>query len=323
MLQREVAMIVQTANAQSYVNIANHICRVNGWQCQVVRKPSYALTQIDMYIGSQYDVAFDYWFIQYRKPRVVYMTVEGDFQFSYSWDKVRAVCSSIYCVTPTKWGRGIMEQHNVRIADVIYHALPDPPEPFPVFRSRPKPYDVVYLNARYDFLDERGSVIPDCERKGWRWWPAIRERFPAIGFVNVDGTPGTIVYRAPSDSYVYYLVVLGKVYASLTTHEGFGLNPIMALAVGDKVVGWDIEPQRELMGDISGVYLVPVNRSRFCYADVRYQLEPAKFLFQWGDINSYISTVEKALTDNVQIDYTLLENRFSPNNYLRFAEFFK
>ena len=316
-------MIVQTAHAQSYVNIAWHICRVNGWSCQVYRKPSYTYFQVDMYIGSQYDVAYDYFFLLRKRPKIVYMTVEGDFQYSSSWDKIRVVCSNTYCIVPTKWGKGIMEQHSVRIADVVYHALPEPPEPFPVLRMRPRPLDVVYVNAYYQFLDEVGRKVEECERKGWRWWPALRERFSGLGLTNVEGVPGTVTYRSPSDSYVYYLIALGKVYASLTTHEGFGLNPIMALAIGDKVVGWDIEPQRELIGDIAGVYLVPVNRSRHCYASVLYGIEPVKFLFQWGDIYSYISAVERALSDSVSIDYSVLENRFSPNNYLRFSEFFK
>ncbi|MEM0010192.1 MAG: hypothetical protein QXY20_08905 [Thermofilum sp.] len=316
-------MIVQAANAQSYVNIAGHICRVNGWQCDVVRKPSYSFRKADFYVGSQYDVAYDYLFIRGAKPRVIYMTVEGDFANPASWNKLRVICSDAYCVVPTKWGKDIMEEHWVRVAEVVYHALPDPPEPFPTLRNRSRPLDIVYVNAYYQFLDEWGEQIPACERKGWRWWQALRERFSGLGFVNVDKVPGTVTYRVPSESYVYYLMLMGKVYTNLSTHEGFGLNPIMALAVGDKVVAWDIEPFRELLGGISGVYFVPVNYSRFCYASILYGIEPAKFLFQWGDIYTYISTVERALKESVQIDYAEVENRFSPRNYLRFQEFFK
>lgn len=316
-------MNIRTANAQSYVNIAKHICKVNRWDCKIYRKPDVVLGQIDIYIGSQYDVAYEYFSLLFWKPRVIYMTVEGGFVFPYSWDKLRSICKNTYCIVPTKWGKSIMEEHGVHVTDVVYHAIPDPPEPWNVLRSRPRPYDIVHLNAYYQFLDQWGKNVPECERKGWRWWPQLRERFSGLGFVNVDGVPRTVTYRVPSDSDVYYLLALGKVYTSLTTHEGFGLNPIMALMAGTKVVGWDIEPQKELIGDVQGVYLVPVNHEAKCYASVMYGIEPAEFVFKWGDIYEYISAVEKALNDSTQIDYSLLETRFSPNNYLRFAEFLK
>ena len=98
----------------------------------------------------------------------------------------------------------------------------------------------------------------------------------------------------------------------------------MALALGLKQVAWDIPVLRETIGDIHGVYMVPAPIKRNCYMDIRYGLEPGVMEFYYGDINEYISVVEKALGDNTPVDRDAVLNRFNPDRlYRKFAEFIK
>jgi hypothetical protein len=104
---------------------------------------------------------------------------------------------------------------------------------------------------------------------------------------------------------VYRLLALGKVYANLSTHEGFGLNPVMALAMGTAVVAWDIPVFRETIPEAA---FVPAEHEQRCHVDQRYGLEPGWFITKWGDINQFIETVKKAM--NTSVDYTSVRQRY-------------
>ncbi len=315
-------MIVRTAVAQSYRNIARQICDVNGWNCRVVPRSSVWTAEIDMYVGSQYDVVYEYGLLAVHTPKLLYITVEGDFVYPGHWASLRELCKKTHCVVPARWGRALLEGRGVDVDGVVHHALPPGWESV---RASPS-YDVVYVNARYVFKNGMlGREASECERKGWRWWGDVCRRFRCVGFVsNCDGgVPGAFGYVAGEASDVYRLLALGKVYTSLTTHEGFGLNNVMALALGVKQVIWDIPVLRETVGDIPGVYTVPAESVASCYVDYSYGLAPGVMEFRYGDIEEYLDTVAKALNDSTRVDVGAVVERFSPTNYRAFSEFLK
>jgi len=303
---------VSTARALSYQIIAEQICRANGFRC-----PIYTLPHLpaDIIVASQYDVAFwaHHIYRHVSRLRFVYMTVEGEFMSKYSWAKVRSICEKVRCYVPTKWGKELVENHGVKVQDVIPHALPEPiPDP-----PREKSISVVYLNAYYSFLCRYLAMTPclECERKGWRWWPEIKRAFPdALGFVSgCAEVEGAVGYRGASIEDVYRILALGKVYANLSTHEGFGLNPIMALAVGTPVVAWDIPVFRETMPE---AVFVPTDVEQKCYVDQRYTLEPGWFIFRWGPIEKFVSAIRSAV--NAAVDYASIRQRYSSKLYTKF-----
>jgi glycosyltransferase involved in cell wall biosynthesis len=104
---------------------------------------------------------------------------------------------------------------------------------------------------------------------------------------------------------VYRLLSLGKVFANLSTHEGFGLNPVMALAMGTPVVSWDIPVFRETMPE---AIFVPVDTEQKCFVDQRYFLEPGWFIMKWGKIEDFIEAVKKAM--NTTVDYAAIRQRY-------------
>jgi len=303
---------VSTARALSYKIIAEQICRANGYRCSINTLPHMPVSII---IASQYDIAFwAYHILHYvDQLQFIYMTVEGEFMSEHSWMKIRAICEKTRCYVPTKWGKELVESHGVKVQDVIPHALPEPiPDP-----PRERPVSVVYLNAYYSFLCRYLAAVPclECERKGWRWWPEIKRAFPdALGFTSgCAEVEGAVGYRNASIEDVYRILGLGKVYANLSTHEGFGLNPIMALAMRTAVVAWDIPVFRETIPE---AVFVPVISEQKCYVDQRYMLEPGWFIFRWGDINQFIEAVKKAM--NVAVDYASVRQRYSSKLYTKF-----
>jgi len=303
---------ISTAKALSYQIIAEQICRVNEYRCPIYTLPHMP---VDIIVASQYDIAFwAYHILPYANQlRFIYITVEGEFMSEQSWAKIRSICEKTRCYVPTKWGREVFESHGVKVQDVIPHALPTPiPDP-----PKERPISVVYLNAYYRFLCRPFEVTPcmECERKGWRWWKEVRNAFPdALGFVSGCGeVEGAVGYRNASVEDVYRLLSLGKVYPNLSTHEGFGLNPLMALAMGTPVVSWDIPVFRETMPE---AVFVPTNVEQKCYVDQRYMLEPGWFIFRWGDINQFIEAVKSTM--NMTIDYSAVRQRYSPKLYTKF-----
>jgi Glycosyltransferase len=290
---------ITTAKALSYRIIAEQICRTNEWYCAVYEIPQFK----EAFIGSQYDLA--YWAYWVRNLRFAYVTVEGEFMSEYSWAKVRDICNSTRCYVPTKWGKELFESHGVKVQDVIPHALPTPiPDP-----PRERSISAVYLNAHYRFYCRPfdSYTCDACERKGWRWWRDVRNAFPdALGFVgSCAHVDGAISYGNASIEDVYRLLALGRVYANLSTHEGFGLNPVMAMAVGTPVVAWDIPVFRETMPE---AVFVPVEHEQRCYVDQRYLLEPGWFIFRWGNISEFIEAVKKAMGTGV--DYASVRQRY-------------
>ncbi len=303
---------VSAARALSYQIIAEQICRANGYRCSINTFPHMPAGIV---VASQYDIAFwGHHMLHYADQiSFVYMTVEGEFMSEHSWVKVREICNRTRCYVPTRWGRELVESHGVKVQDVVPHALPEPiPDP-----PKERPVSVVYLNAYYAFLCRYLAAVPcvECERKGWRWWPEVKKKFPdALGFVSgCAEVEGAVGYRNASIEDVYRLLSLGRVYANLSTHEGFGLNPIMALAMGTAVVAWDIPVFRETIPE---AVFVPVNTEQKCYVDQRYMLEPGYFTFRWGDINQFIEAVKKAV--NTAVDYAAVRQRYSPKLYTKF-----
>jgi len=304
--------IISTGRAQSYQTIADQICRANGYKCPIYILPHMPANII---IASQYDIAFWSHHILHHVNQIkfVYMTVEGEFMNRHSWTKIREICNRTRCYVPSRWGRELVEIYNVKVQDVIPHALPEPiPDP-PKERS----ISTVYLNAYYIFMCRPFAVNTciECERKGWRWWSEIKREFPdALGFVSgctkVEGTMG---YRSTTVEDVYRLLGLGRVYTNLSTHEGFGINPVMALAMGTAVVAWDIPIFRETIPES---IFVPVDNEQKCYVNQRYMLEPGWFISRWGDINSFIKSVKKAM--NTSVDYVSVRQKYSLKLYTKF-----
>jgi len=56
-------MIIRTARSLSYVLIAQQICKANRWDCSISRDA----VEFDVFIGSQYDVAFNYFLVRPRE----------------------------------------------------------------------------------------------------------------------------------------------------------------------------------------------------------------------------------------------------------------
>ena len=303
---------ISTARAVSYKIIAEQICQVNGYRCSINTLPHMPVSIV---IASQYDVAFWAHHILHYVDRLqfIYMTVEGEFMSEHSWMKIREICNRTRCYVPTRWGKELVESHGIKVHDVIPHALPEPiPDP-----PKERPISAVYLNAYYPFLCRYLATAPcmECERKGWRWWPEIKRAFPdALGFISgCAEAEGAIGYRSASVEDVYRILGLGKVYANLSTHEGFGLNPVMALAVGTAVAAWDIPVFRETIPE---AVFVPVSTEQKCYVDQRYMLEPGWFILRWGDINQFIEAVKGAV--NMAVDYAAVRQRYSSKLYAKF-----
>lgn len=303
---------ISTARALSYQIIAEQICRANGYRCPIYTLPHMP---VDVIVASQYDIAFWAYYILHHvnQLRFIYMTVEGEFMNEYSWAKIRNICEKTRCYVPTRWGKDLVESHGVKVQDVVPHALPEPiPDP-----PRERSVSAVYLNAHYSFFCRYLATAPciECERKGWRWWPKIKRAFPdAIGFAGgCAKVEGAIGYSSTSVVDVYRILGLGKVYTNLSTHEGFGLNPVMALAMGTAVVSWDIPVFKETMPE---AVFVPTSVEQKCYVDQRYMLEPGWFIFQWGDIKQFIETVKKAV--NTSVDYVAVRQRYSSKLYTKF-----
>jgi hypothetical protein len=304
-------------NATSYSIIAREICRVNEWECKLIASTMWFPPEADMFIGSQYDIVRT---SSIKPRRLAYITVEGEFSNLHAWQLLGDLCSRVRCYVPTRWGKALLEAHNVKVQDVIPHALPEPIPPGP---PGERPLDVVYLNARYRLHCQNRFGLyyecDECERKGWRFWREIREAFQnSLGFVSgCDETGSAVGFRAQDTADVYRLLALGRVYAHLSTHEGFGLNPLMAAAMGTVIVSWDIVPTREVLPE---AVFVPAPYCTECYLYPFDFTARGKCRACWGDTGEFIETVRKALKSPPQVDWQAVRQKYSARKlYTKFA----
>jgi glycosyltransferase involved in cell wall biosynthesis len=182
---------------------------------------------------------------------------------------------------------------------------------------------VIYLNAYYRFYCRDGFGLPNqcdaCERKGWRFWPEIRKAFPgSLGLVsNCEVVDGTVGFKAKDIVDVYRLLALGRVYAHLSTHEGFGLNPLMAAAMGAAVVSWDIVPVREVLPE---AVLVPAQSCTACHLYPYDIMARGTFTACWGSVGEFIEAVKKVLGSPPAVDWQAVRQKFSAQKlYARLA----
>jgi hypothetical protein len=299
--------VIYHTNVTSYAIIAREICRVNGWQCKYITGDVWFPLDVDAFIGSQFDVIKWY---NVRPRRFAYITVEGQFDSAHAWRALRDTCDRIACYVPTRWGKALLEARGVRVQDVVPHALPEPiPEP-----PRERPVDVIYLNAHYRFYcrDSLGlfSQCDGCERKGWRFWPEVRKAFPcSLGLVsNCERIDGAVGFKAGDIADVYRLLALGRVYAHLSTHEGFGLNPLMAAAMGAAVVSWGITPVQEILPE---AVLVPALHCTTCYLYPHDIMARGTFTACWGNVSEFIETVRRALESPPAVDWQAVRQKFN------------
>jgi len=301
---------ISHTNIQSYRVVAESICHYMGIKCNIETHDRWMFapisTVVDIFIGSQTDMIL----YQYasKRARILYITVEGKYRNPYDIDTARHICSSHVCIVATKWGKSVFEEQGIPVADYMYHPIPPiSSELVSVLRRQQRPYDLVYLNSYYKLHPKTDQ---DCERKGWHLWQAISSRFHSIAFSNSD-VPYAIKYSTPDISNVYKLLALGRVYANLSKFEGFGLNPIMALYVGDKVVSWDTPVLSETLGGIDGAYFVSANKTKTCMLAVdTIGIGSALVEHRWGSTDEFAETVRRVLMSPKQIDYATLEARF-------------
>jgi hypothetical protein len=305
----EVINISHT-NIQSYKVVAESICRYMGIKCNIQTHDHLMFapisTVVDVFIGSQTDMIL----YQYasKRAKILYITVEGKYRNSYDINMARHICSSHICITATKWGKSVFEEQGIPVADYMYHPVPPiSPELVSALRRQPRPYDLVYLNSYYQLHPQNDQ---DCERKGWHFWHAISSRFHSIAFSNND-IPCVIKYGTLDISNVYKLLALGKVYANLSKFEGFGLNPVMSLYVGDNVVSWNTMVTYELLNGIDGAYFVPADRAKTCILTVDIiGTGSALIEHRWGSIDEFTEKIKHVLMSTYHVDYTALESRF-------------
>ena len=181
----------------------------------------------------------------------------------------------------------------------------------------------MYLNARYRlYCQDRFGIYyecNECERKGWRFWPQIKEVFPnSLGLVSgCSEVSNAVGFKAQDTIDVYRLLALGRVYTHLSTHEGFGLNPVMAAAMGTAVVSWDIVPVREILPE---AVLVPTQHCAECYLYPLDFMARGKCYMCWGDINKFIETVRKALKSPPQVDWQAIRQKYNAQKlYTKFV----
>ena len=303
-------MLIASAKPQSIRLVAESICFYAGEGCKVADVLT-APWRIDVFIGSQSDVAA-YSYVAMRS-KAVYIVVEGVYKLPLGIELVKRVCRMSRCVAATKWGKSLLESQGIAVQDVAYHPLPPAdPELVAYLRNAPRTFEVVYLNAKYVL----GPHV-HCERKGWRFWREISSEFRSIGFVTSWSfsaerlTEDAIMYRTSNVSEVYKLLSVASVYANLSTNEGFGLNPIMALNVGTKVVTWDAPAVSETLRGIDGVFFVPAENAGKCL--VGYSSGLAEIETRWGSTDEFKRVTRQALNSTVGVDYTEVESRFGPH----------
>jgi len=301
---------ISHTNIQSYRVVAESICHYMGIKCNIEIHDHWMFapisTVVDIFIGSQIDMIL----YQYasKRARILYITVEGKYRNTYDVDVARHICSSHVCIVATKWGKSVFEEQGIPVADYMYHPIPPiSSELVSVLRRQQRPYDLVYLNSYYQLHPKTDQ---DCERKGWHFWLTISSRFHSIAFSNSD-VPYAIKYSTLDISNVYKLLALGKVYANLSKFEGFGLNPVMALYIGDKVVSWNTTAMSETLDGIDGAYLVPADKAKKCMLAIdAVGIGSALIEHRWGSIDEFTETIKRTLMSSQQIDYATLEARF-------------
>lgn len=312
----------------SFTNVVKDICKVNQWKCNITSGGPFApytlIGTFDLFMGSSTDFQFSV-----VDSKVYYISVEGNINPIYK-PKLKTICRRKYCISATKWGAKIFEQHDIPVADVIYHALP-----LPVPNTTPKvdrTYNAIYLNAAY-FVLRGGEII---ERKGWKLWPIIADAIPnSYGFTksNFSSLPKyykydadysavekkVVKYSSMSLSEIYSLYENAKVFTNLSYNDGFGLNPLMALAVGTNLVAWDFPVFRELYEGIDGAYLVPAEKQFECMI-----LSAPKLSLYCveGDAEKYVATVKRVLDNWRLADWQTVRQKFDPYRlYSKFSEF--
>jgi len=310
MASSDRAVNISHSNVQSYRVVAESICHYMGVRCNMHAHDRWMFAPIsvvvDIFIGSQTDMIF----YQYasKRARILYITVEGKYRNRYDADTARHICSSHVCIAATKWGEAIFEEQGIPVADYMYHPIPPvSSELVSMLRRQQRPYDLVYLNSHYQLYPQ---TDPDCERKGWHFWQAVSSRFHSIAFSNHD-IQCAIKFSTPDISNVYKLLALGKVYANLSKFEGFGLNPVMSLYVGTKVVSWNAPVMSETLDGINGVYFVPADKYKTCVLTFDIIGIGSAFIeHRWGDTDEFAETIKRALMSAHQVDYGTLESRF-------------
>ena len=310
MANNDMTVNISRANIQSYRVVAESICHYMDVKCNIRTHDRWMFapisTVVDIFIGSQTDMILYHY--ASKRARILYITVEGKYRNRYDVDTARHICSSHVCIVTSEWGRSVFEEQGIPVADYMYHPIPPvSSELVSMLRRQQRPYDLVYLNGYYQLYPQTDQ---DCERKGWHFWQTINTKFHSIAFSNRD-IPYAIKYSTPDISNVYKLLALGKVYTNLSKFEGFGLNPVMALYVGDKVVSWNAPVMSETLDGIDGVYFVPAGRSKMCILtnDI-IGIGSALIEHRWGSIDEFIDIIKRALMSTNQIDYGVLESRF-------------
>jgi hypothetical protein len=304
---REPVLNIYHTNVQSYRVVAESICHYMNAKCNIQPHERWMFSPVDVFIGSQSDMIVRQYIAS--KARVVYVTVEGKYKNQANVESAKQICKSRPCIAVTKWGKAIFEEQGIPVADYMYHPIPPiSAELVQKLRGQPRPFEAVYLNNRYQLTPQHD---PMCERKGWHFWRDVYSQFNSIGFIGNGDEPNAIRFSSPDIADVYKLLALGRIYTNLAKHEGFGLNPVMALYVGTKVVTWNAMAMSETLDGIEGVYFVPANQSKTCeLSTIMHGTGDALIEYKWGDIRDYMAMVKTALSSTASIDYAALESRF-------------
>lgn len=303
------AVVGAAFNINSYRNVLSDICSVNDLSCRFVFMdglPVSSAVNYDLVIGNVKDiVSFNI------KSRIYYIVVEGYLQ-KLQAHMLKLRCKDRYCISVTKWGKSILEQYDIPVHDVVYHGLPVTNLPDPNDYDK-RVHDVIYLNASYNLLTTNFRRI---DRKGWQFWPDVYNAFPnSKGYTNSKlSLPGVETYKSKTIDEIYAILNSGKVFANLSLSEGFGINPLMALAVGTNVVFWDLPVFRELYQGVRGAYFVPVNNTFNCLFpdNIMYSI-----LCSHGDVLDYILMVRYTLSNWSLADYQTIRQRFNPHTVYR------
>ncbi|MGB9774491.1 MAG: hypothetical protein ACPL4I_10800 [Bacteroidota bacterium] len=317
-MSRKVAVGIAWRHVTSYNNIARDICAVNEWDCQFVYPPfapfSIAMPHpVDVFFGSVYDVVHSN-----AKARLYYITVEGELTEGYTDVRLKRVCSQSYCITVTKWGKEVFEKYGVPVADYIHHALP-----IPVPAGEPRAereLDVVYQNDMYRLLSIPAGFV---DRKGWDMWPRIVREFPnSRGYTKSPygyGLPNVAVYSSASIDELYGRLESARVFANLSLGEGFGMNVLMALAVGTNAVMFSHPVLNEVYGGIDGAHIVETAGEVDCRmpTDVLIKIKCVK-----PNIDAYVAKVREVLNSWRTADWQTVRQKYDPYRlYKKFVEF--
>lgn len=301
-----------TVGVKSYQVVRDEICKLAG-RCGGDRVA---------YIGSLLD---HYEFVQRGdRPLFSYIIVEGHITDRDYASRLAQYCRQTHCFAITKYGKAILEGHNIPVSDVVYHGIPGytylkSPE------SYSKRYDVVYLNHYYRLYKYENNMLTDeCERKGWRFWGYIESRFNAVGYTNAMFMPyynyrKVVRYSDVPIDKVHEMIASGRVFSNLSTCEGFGMNPLTALALGLYLVTWDHPVFVELYSGVPGVRFVETSYESHCYFPKFVGFRQLKLYFEverWGDIGRFGDAIAEMLkqADRPNLDgASYVREKFRPD----------